>query len=115
MRGIRVLFLSTGYEDQIAMKQRELLEKNLNDLRSLVESQQRMIQTVLDGGTLETQCQWNDCRHRQKLFCLLTETVQVLDETRKAFKSKPLEQLRVRLMHTLGEEAGEIATKAGCR
>lgn len=88
------------------MSQRELLEKNLEEIRSQLEKHQRMVEIMLDGGTLDAQCQ-NHCRHQQQLFCLLAETVQVLDETRKAFKSKSLEQLRVRLLRAMAEEAGE--------
>ena len=87
------------------MNQRELLEKNLDELRSQLEKHQRMIEVVLDGGTLEAQCRWNNCRHHQQLLSMIAETVQVLDETRKAFKSKSLEQLRVRLLRAMAEEA----------
>jgi len=89
------------------MTQRELLEKNLDELRNQLEKHQQMIEIVLDGGALEMQCQWNNCRHHQQLLSTLAETVQVLDETRKAFKSKSLEQLRVRLLRVMAEEVDD--------
>jgi hypothetical protein len=114
MYGSWFLSISTNNKDQSAMKQRELLEQSIDDLRLQLENHQRMIHSVLEGSTLEAQCRQETCRHRQQLFCMLAETVQVLDETRKAFKSKPLEQLRLRLLRTLSEEASDMATKAGC-
>ena len=39
-------------------------------------------------------CPWSDCHHRHELLDLVLKAVAILDETRKAFKSKQLETLR---------------------
>jgi hypothetical protein len=96
------------------MKQRELLEQSLNELRLHFESHQQLMQTALRGETLDVECSWGNCRHYQKLLNLIIETVRVLDETRRAFKSKALEQLRLQLLQTLSEETGStLAGKQG--
>ncbi|MBW2039272.1 MAG: hypothetical protein JRI46_06715 [Deltaproteobacteria bacterium] len=46
-------------------------------------------------------CSLLDCPHRRLLRQVLTETIEVLEETKKAFKSKRLEGLRKRLMDVL--------------
>jgi len=45
------------------------------------------------------------CRHQEKLRRILGEVIEELEATRRAFKSKQLEQLRKRLISVLAEEA----------
>lgn len=86
------------------MTQREILERGLEELQAQVVRHQQLVRTVFDGQEPSHSCVWNDCRHQQTLLSLVVETVQVLDETRKSFKSKQLEQLRKRLLSVLSEE-----------
>jgi hypothetical protein len=86
------------------MTQREVLEQSLAELQSQVAKHQELVKTVFEGRTLDASCVWSDCHHQQVLLSLLVETVQVLDETRKSFKSKQLEQLRKRLLSVLTEQ-----------
>ncbi len=88
------------------MTQRELLEHSLAELRLQVEKHSCLMRKAFDGRALDdSECMWGECRHQHILFSLLVETVQTLDETRKAFKSKQLEQLRKRLLDVLTQEA----------
>ena len=53
-------------------------------------------------------CACNDCRlwncsHKQALKRILTESITVLEDTRKSFKSKQLEELRKKLLRVLTE------------
>ncbi|NIA13746.1 MAG: hypothetical protein GWP08_06660 [Nitrospiraceae bacterium] len=45
------------------------------------------------------------CPCRRLLHATLLETVQVLDETRRTFKSRQLAELRYKLMRVLAEQA----------
>lgn len=87
------------------MTQRELFERSLAELHAQLEKHQELMQAAFDGGCLDKQCVWNGCQHQHALVSVLVETVQVLEETRKAFKSKQLEQLRNRLMKVLADQA----------
>ena len=83
---------------------RELLEHSLADLQAQVQKHRQLMWAVLEGEPLKNSCVWSDCHHQQLLLSLVVETVQVLDETRKAFKSRQLEQLRKRLLQVLTDE-----------
>ena len=50
-------------------------------------------------------CPLMDCPHRRRLKATLKETITVLEESRKAFKSKQLEALRKKLIGVLAENA----------
>lgn len=41
------------------------------------------------------------CPHKRQLQATLLETIQILEETKKAFRSRALEQLRVKLTREL--------------
>ena len=86
------------------MTDKELIERSLNELAEQVQKHQQLVKTVMEGCSLPQGCVWNDCHHQQTLLNLIVETVQVLDETRKSFKSKQLEQLRKRLLSVLQQE-----------
>ena len=80
------------------------MERSLTELTQQVQKHQQLVKTVMEGCSLPQGCVWNDCHHQQTLLNLIVETVQVLDETRKSFKSKQLEQLRKRLLTVLKQE-----------
>jgi hypothetical protein len=83
---------------------RELLQQSWTDLQTQVQKHEQLMRAVLEDSPLKDTCLWSDCRHQQLLLNLVVEAVQVLDDTRKAFKSKQLEQLRKRLLQVLTEE-----------
>lgn len=84
----------------------ELLERSCAELQSQVERHRKLLQAVVESRPemAESDCLWADCRHRRKLYSVLLETIAVMDETRKAFKSKQLETLRKELARILREE-----------
>ena len=86
------------------MTDKEVMERSLAELTAELEKHKILVNTVLEGASLPKGCVWSDCHHQQTLLNLLVETVQVLDETRKSFKSKQLEQLRKRLLVVLDSE-----------
>ncbi len=50
-------------------------------------------------------CPLVDCSPRRNYRAALTEAVQVLEETRRSFKSRQLEALRKKLLAVLAEDA----------
>lgn len=86
------------------MTDQELLIQSLTELEDQVSRHRQLVQAVADHRPLESSCIWSDCHHQQVLLNLVVETVQVLDETRKSFKSKQLEQLRKKLLQVLTAE-----------
>jgi len=87
------------------MTEKELMERSLKELAEQVQKHQQLVKTVIEGRALPQGCVWNDCHHQHMLLNLILETVQVLDETRRSFKSKQLEQLRKRLLAVLNQES----------
>jgi hypothetical protein len=86
----------------------KLIERSTQDLHQRVDMQQHVLLSILgqikDGCPVDL-CPVVDCPHRRLLRQVLSETIEVLEETKKAFKSKRLESLRKRLMHVLMETA----------
>jgi hypothetical protein len=86
----------------------KIIEKSTQDLHDRVNMQQHLLLSLLgqakEGCPLDL-CPLVDCPHRRLLSRVLTETIDVLEETKKAFKSKKLEGLRTRLMDILREAA----------
>lgn len=88
------------------MKAYELLTKNIEDIRSILENQESLLNYLRKGGDppLLRECvSACPCRHRLKE--ILLEAIHVLEESRKAFKSKQLEALRKKLIKVLAETA----------
>ncbi len=82
-----------------------IIESCTRDLHARVERQQSVLLAML-GETktppLNT-CVTPDCPHRKQFSRVLLETIEGLEETRKSFKSKRLEELRAKLMRVLKE------------
>lgn len=84
----------------------KMIERSTRDLHDHVDGQQRVLLTIL--GKIKSPppirpCSAPDCQHK-KLFCrALLETIEVLEETKKSFKSKKLEELRKKLTDLLKE------------
>jgi hypothetical protein len=86
----------------------KIIERTTRDLHDRVNMQQNVLLTIL--GKIKSlppldPCSAPDCPHK-KLFCtVLLETIEVLEETKRSFKSKRLEELRKRLTDLLKEAA----------
>ncbi len=86
----------------------KIIERCARDIHDQVDTQQNVLLAIL--GKIKSPppidpCSTADCLHK-KLFCrVLLETIDVLEETKKSFKSKRLEELRKRLTDLLKETA----------
>lgn len=85
----------------------EIIEKSTQDLHNRVDMQQHVLLSIL--GHIKDGCSFDlyslvDCPHKRLLRQVLMETIEVLEETKKAFKSKKLEGLRKKLINVLGED-----------
>jgi hypothetical protein len=89
----------------------EVLDQSMRELELQIQKHRQVIESVMESRPLEGLCPWNDCHHQQMLMSMLAETVQVLEETRKAFKSKQLEILRKRLLRVLTRENGRARSE----
>ena len=85
----------------------KIIERSTQDLHHRVDMQGYLLLTILkDMKEYPVElCSFMDCPHRKLLRQVLAETIEVLEETKKAFKSKRLEELRKRLMNLLIETA----------
>ena len=84
----------------------EALSRSADELQQQLEEHRRMLSLACKGGdggeiTLPFRSGGNSeyCKVKQTL----AETIEVLEATRKSFKSKQLEQLRRRLVRVLAE------------
>ena len=84
----------------------ELLTKNLEDIQVMLKDQGCLLNCLKEGGDTPVlrQCV-SACPHKQRLKETLLKAIQVLEESRKAFKSKQLEALRKKLIEVLAETA----------
>ena len=71
------------------------LQKQLEDHRQLLDQAER------EKGSYINFCPHLRCPHQRQLHHALKDVVNTLEETRKAFKSKQLEQLRRRMLDVL--------------
>ncbi|MBW2039265.1 MAG: hypothetical protein JRI46_06675 [Deltaproteobacteria bacterium] len=96
--------LAQGNKDYLM----KIIERSTQDLHDRVDMQQHVLFSILeqikDGCPVDL-CSLVDCPHRKLLRQVLAETIETLEETKKAFKSKRLEGLRKRLMAVLTETA----------
>lgn len=86
----------------------KIIERSTRDLHERVTTQQNMLLAIL--GMIKDlphvgPCLADDCPHKKLFRGVLLETIGVLEETKKSFKSKRLEELRTRLMEILKETA----------
>lgn len=84
----------------------ELLTKNIEDMQAMLDDHGSLLNYLKEGGDtpLLRRCV-STCPYKQKLKDTLLEAIQVLEESRKAFKSKKLEALRKKLIEVLAETA----------
>ncbi len=80
--------------------------QSAEDLQRRVAEHQRLLgqHQSQEAACAET-CLMLDCPCRKKLRRTVSEAVEVLEDTRRAFKSKQLEQLRKKLVGVLAENA----------
>ena len=84
----------------------ELLIKNFKDIQIMLDDHGCLLNCLKDEGDTPvlSRCV-SSCPHKHRLKEVLLETIQVLEESRKAFKSKQLESLRKKLIKVLAETA----------
>ncbi len=87
----------------------DYIEEMSRELTERVEYQRQvLLQVVGDrqpSGKPIDYCVLVDCGPRRKYRAAVQETIRVLEETRRAFKSRQLEELRKRLQGLLAEDA----------
>ncbi len=88
------------------MTAHELLIKNVEDIQVMLEDHCCLLNCLKEGGDTPVlrQCV-SACLYKQRLKETLLETIRVLEESRKAFKSKQLEALRKKLIEVLAKTA----------
>jgi hypothetical protein len=84
------------------MNQYEALLNNTEQLRKQLENHQQLLQNAetLNGKPLDF-CPHLQCPYERRLRTAIQDVIDTLEETRKAFKSKQLEQLRRRMLSVL--------------
>jgi hypothetical protein len=80
-----------------------ILKTSAGELQRRAEEHQRLIAAAIEGNDLKA-CNLLDCSHRKKLKETLGEAISVLEDSRKAFKSRQLEALRKKMIKVLAEE-----------
>jgi len=84
----------------------ELLIKNFEDIQVMLEDHGCLLKSLKKGDDTLVLCRCvSACPYKRRLKETLLETIQVLEESRKAFKSKQLETLRKKLIKVLAETA----------
>jgi hypothetical protein len=82
----------------------EALTMSAKEIRKKIEEHQRLLQHLEDGREMPVpDCSVIGCSHNRTLKTILLEVVEVLENSRKAFKSKELEALRKKLIRVLAE------------
>jgi hypothetical protein len=84
----------------------EIIDKSTEDLHQRIDMHRYLMATILDKKVSETKLKnvlLPDHHRELRLKKTIKETIEVLEETRKAFKSKRLEVLRKKLTDVLIE------------
>ncbi|HKS97872.1 MAG TPA: hypothetical protein VJV74_17280 [Terriglobia bacterium] len=89
---------------------REYVTEMARELTERVGHQREVLLKYLDERQPQGQaidyCPLIDCSPRQKYRAALLEAIRVIEETRRSFKSRQLEELRKRLEGVLADDAG---------
>lgn len=89
------------------MTAREALDESIREIRVKIEQHELLLTQLQEGGvTSVLNCNGINCRHSRLLKDILLEAVEVLENSRKAFKSKDLETLRKKFIRALADNAG---------
>jgi hypothetical protein len=88
------------------MTVQEALQLSAEELGRRAEAHRRLLARALEGreAALDV-CPLADCPHRRVLRETLLNAVEVLEDTRRAFKSKKLEALRKGMIEVLAESS----------
>lgn len=85
----------------------EYLERLAEEIRERAERQRLLCRRLLGGaaagGAVRSGCFASDCRRVAAMRAAIRETIEVLEQTRSAFKSKRLEVMRRKLIDVLSE------------
>lgn len=80
-----------------------------DQLTQRIEQQRKILLKVVDekltSGESVDYCPLVDCSPRQKYRAAVMDAVQVIEDTRRSFKSRQLEELRKRLSNLLADDA----------
>ncbi|OPY67625.1 MAG: hypothetical protein A4E57_02217 [Syntrophorhabdaceae bacterium PtaU1.Bin034] len=86
------------------MTAREALDESIREIRVKIEQHELLLTQLEEGSNASVlNCDGINCRHSRLLKDILLETVEVLENSRKAFKSKDLELLRKKLIRVLAD------------
>jgi len=87
------------------MTTREAIQRSAQELGVRIDEHRRLLGTFLEGGEAKLGTSGLlDCPHKRQMKEVLQEVITVLEETRRAFKSKQLEALRKQLVGVLAED-----------
>ncbi len=85
----------------------KIIDNSTKDLHNRIDMQRHILTAVIEKKTKGLQicpdCIFSDCPHKKRLRDVLTEAIGILEDTKKAFKSKRLEVLRKKLIQVLAE------------
>jgi hypothetical protein len=102
----RAVAAASRSRELITMVNGELLEQSLAELESQMERHRSLLRTIVEERPLPVgmDCVSAHCRHRRLLISVLLHAIGVIEETRKAFKSRQLESLKKEFSRILQEE-----------
>ena len=85
----------------------KIINNSTKDLHNRIDMQRYILTSVIEkkikGFQICPDCIFSDCPHKKRLRNVLTEAIGILEDTKKAFKSKRLEVLRKKLIEVLAE------------
>jgi glutamate racemase len=88
------------------MTAREALDRNIREIRMRIEQHEQLLEHLENGGNAQIlDCSLLGCTHSRHLKEILLEAIDVLENSRKAFKSKELEALRKKMVGVLADNA----------
>ena len=86
------------------MNAQEALSNSIRNIEMRLKEHERLLECLREGDERTvTACLSLDCRHSIVMRETLLEVIEVLEDSRKAFKSPRLEALRKKLIRILAE------------
>ncbi len=84
----------------------DLLALDIENIRTILENNRQILECKREGGDLIVLPHCTSVYpHKDKLKSVLLEAINVLEESKKAFKSKQLEVLRKKMIEVLADIA----------